>query len=92
MQLSRRKRLFSVENSKYQSPCLIFNHTAVNLAESKKHPGIVLDSRLDLKEHLEIIFKKSSKTKGLLRKLLSPRKSLITVYKSLTIYHITYQQ
>ena len=39
---------------------------------------------LDFKEHLKIIFKKVSKTIGLLCKLqnLLPRKSLITVYKS----------
>ena len=43
-----------------------------------------MDSRLDFKEHLEIIFKKVSKAIGILLKLqnLLPRKSLITVYKS----------
>ena len=51
-----------------------------------------MDSRLDFKEHLEIIFKKNSKTIGLLRKLqnLLPRKSLITVHKSFIRPHIDY--
>ena len=39
--------------------CLIFNHNTVSLTESQKILGLVLDSRLDFKEHLEIIFKKS---------------------------------
>ena len=49
--------------------CLIFNRNAVSLIESHIHLGIVLDSGLDFKEHLEIIFQKVSKTIGLLRKL-----------------------
>ena len=39
--------------------CLIFNHNTVSLTECQKILGLVLDSRLDFKEHLEIIFKKS---------------------------------
>ena len=52
---------------------------------------LVLDSRLDLNEHLEIIFKKLSKT-ILLRKLynLLPRKLFITVYKSFIRPHLNY--
>ena len=73
-------------------PCLIFNHNSVGLTKSLKHLGIVLDSRLDLKERLEIIFKKISKTIGLLRRLqnLLPRKSLIKVYKFFTRPHMDY--
>ena len=68
---------------------MIFNHNTVSLTESQKYLEIVLDSRLDFKQHLEIIFKKVSKAKlaiGLLCKLqnLLPRKSLIIVHKS---YH-----
>ena len=57
----------------------------VSLTECQKHLAIVLDSRLDFKEYLEIIFKKFSKTEGLLRKLQNtlPRKPLITVYNFL---------
>ena len=52
-------------------PCFTFNHNTVNLTESQKHLRIVLDSRLDFKEHLEIILKKISKTIGILRNLLN---------------------
>ena len=64
--------------------CLIFIHSTVNITESQKHLGIGLDSRLDFKDHLEIIFKSVSRAIGFLRKFqdLLPIKSLITVYKS----------
>ena len=71
---------------------MIFNQTTVHLTESQQSLGIVLDSRLDLKEQLEIIFKKVSKAKGLLFKFqnLLPRKSLITVHKYFIKLHLHY--
>lgn len=53
---------------------------------------MVLDFRLDFKEHLEIAFKKVSKVIALLRKLpnLLPRKYLITVYKFFIKPHLDY--
>ena len=44
-----------LQNSNLRS--LIFNHNIVNSTDSQKYVGIILDSRLDFKEHLEIIFK-----------------------------------
>ena len=84
--------IFSRKVQNTNHSCLIFNYNTASLTESHKHLGIVLDSRLDFKEHLEIIFKKNSKTIGLLRKLqnLLPRKSLITVYKSFIRPHLDY--
>ena len=66
---------------------MVLNHNTINLTESQKRLGNVLDSRLDFKDHLEIIFKRVAKTIKLLRKLqnLLPRKSLITVYKTSAI-------
>ena len=57
-----------------------------------KHLGMVLDFRLDFKEHLAIVFKKVSKVIALLRKLpnLLPRKYLITVYKFFIRPHLDY--
>ena len=80
--------IFSWKLQSTNHPCLIYNR--VSLTESQKHLGIVLDFRLDSKEHLEIIFKKVSKAIGLLRKLqnLLPRKSLITVHKSFIRPHM----
>ena len=75
--------IFSQKLQNTNHPCSILNHNTVSLSESKKHLGIVLDSRLDFKEHPEIIFKKVTKTVGLHRKLqnLLPRKSFIIFYK-----------
>ena len=75
--------IFSRKLQNISNLCLVFYHNTVSLTEPHKRLGIVLDSRLDVKEHLEIIFKKVSKTIELFRKLqnLLPRKSLITVYK-----------
>ena len=73
---------FSPKPQNTNHPCLIFDHNTVNLTGSQKHFEIVLDSRSDFKEHLEIIFRKVSKTIRLLCKLqnLASRKSLRTVY------------
>ena len=81
--------VFSRKLQNTNQSCLIFNHNTISLTESQKHPGIVLNSRLDFKEHLEIIFKKASKKIGLLHKLLLPRKSLITVDKYFKRLHWT---
>ena len=77
------KVVFSRKIQYTNHPCLIFNRKTVSLNESQKHPGIVLNSRLDFKEHLKIIFKKASKAIGPLSNFynLLPRKLLITVYK-----------
>ena len=52
--------IFSRKLQNTNQPCLIFNHNTVSLTESQKHLGIVLNSRLDFKENLEIIFKKAN--------------------------------
>ena len=72
---------------------MVLNHNTINLTESQKRLGNVLDSRLDFKDHLEIIFKRVAKTIKLLRKLqnLLPRKSLITVYKSFMRPNLDYR-
>ena len=52
--------IFSRKLQNTNQPSLIFNHNTVSLTESQKHLGIVLNSRLDFKENLEIIFKKAN--------------------------------
>ena len=61
--------IFSHKLQNTDPPYLIFSQSTVNFTEFQEHLGIVLDSRLDFKEHLEIIFKKDNETKGLLYKL-----------------------
>ena len=63
------KFIFSEKIQNTNDTCLIFNHKTAGLIESQKYLGIVFDFQLDFKEHLEIIFKKVSKTMGLLHKL-----------------------
>ena len=75
--------IFSRKPQNTNHRCLIFIHHTVKFTESQKHVGVGLDSRLDLKDNLEIIFKNVSRAIGFLRKLqnLLPIKSLMTVYK-----------
>ena len=77
--------IFSQKLQNTNHPCLIFNRS------TQKHLGIVLDSRLDFKEHLEITFK-FSKTTGLSHEIQNqlPRKSLITIYKSFIRPHLDF--
>ena len=51
-----------------------------------------LDSKLNFSEHLKIIFQKTNKTIGLLRKhqILLTRAPLITIYKSFIRPHLDY--
>ena len=53
---------------------------------------MLLDSKLDLKEHIQNVLNEVSKTIGLLRKLqkILPRPPLITVYKSFLRSHLDY--
>ena len=86
------KVIFSrkLQNTNY--PCLIFDHNTVKLTKSQINLGIFLDSRLDVKDLLKIIFRKVSKTIEHLYKLqnLLPRKPLIIIQKSFIIPKFDY--
>ena len=61
------------------------NYSPLNLTViSKKHLGLVLDSKLDFNEHMSNKINKCNKTKGILKKLplFLSRKTLLTIYKS----------
>ena len=62
---------------------LSFNQNIVPQTTFQKLLGMPLGSKLNISEHLKIIFQKTNKTIELLLKLntLSVRTSLITVYK-----------
>ena len=47
------------ENENY--PSLVFNGTKVQLATSQKHLGLILDSKLDFNEHMDIKITKCNK-------------------------------
>ena len=50
-------------------PKLFFNNAEVSQVNSRKHLGLVLDSKLTFYDHLDIVFTKVRKTLGLSCKL-----------------------
>ena len=58
----------------------------------QKHLGLFLDSKLDFDEHIKVVFEKTSKSTGLIRKLRNflPRPSLLQIYKSFVRPHLDY--
>ena len=83
---------FSTKNSKENLPNLIFNNNNVSTVDSKKHLGLVLDSKLEFNLHLEEKFSKANKGIGLITRLRKdlPRSSLICIYKSFIRPHLDY--
>ena len=75
---------FSNNRDKGNYPPLHFNSTNVQVADSQKHLGLVLDSKLNFNEHIERKITKCNKIINLMKKLsrFLSRKSLVTIYKS----------
>ena len=61
-----------------------FDNKPVKSLQIHKHLGMIIDSNLSYKHHINSILNKVNKTTGLLRKfqLMLPRHSLITIYKT----------
>ena len=78
--------IFSRKNNKPCHPDLSFNQTIVNRTSSQKPLGLILDEKLDFKEHVKVLIDKSSKGVNVIRKLRGqvPRRSLVPLYKSFT--------
>ena len=70
------------DNENY--PSQVFNDTKVQLANSQKHLGLILDSKLDFNEHIDNKINKCNKIIGIMKRfsLIVSRKSLLTIYKS----------
>ena len=68
------------------------NNSPVQLFESHKHLGIVLDKHLNFREHLAKKIKICNKLIGTIKHLSFhlPRKSLLTIYKSFVRPHLDY--
>ena len=68
------------------------NDSFVNQTNSKKHLGLLLNSKVNFEEHLQKVYKKATKTTAVIPKFKSilPRVSLLTIYimeiSLLTIY------
>ena len=73
-------------------PPLLFNNASVTWTSSQKHLGIIFDNQLKFDDHIKMLFRKISKTIGLLRKLHNflPRAALITIHKAFIRPHLDY--
>ena len=82
--------IFSRKVKKTVHPPLLFNNASVTRTSFQKHLGIILDNQLKFDDHIKMVFRKISKTMGLLRKLHNflPRAAFITIYDNIyCIYH-----
>ena len=69
-----------------------FNGTDVQIADSQKYLGLILDSKLNFNEHVESKITKCNKIIGLMKKLslILSGKSLLTIYKSFVSLNLDY--
>ena len=83
---------FSNKCDKENYPPLHFNITNVQVADSQKHLGLVLDSKLNFNEHIERKITKCNKITGLMKKLSQflSRKSLLIIYESFVRPNLDY--
>ena len=70
---------FSNNHDKGNYPPLHFNSTDVQVADSQKHLGLVLNSQLNFNEHIECNLTNCKKIIGLIKKIsqILSRKSLL---------------
>ena len=69
-----------------------FNSTDVQIVDSQKHSGLILDSKLNFNEYIVSKITKRNKIIGLMKKLslILSRKSLLTIYKSFVRPNLDY--
>ena len=75
--------IFSRKTNNSSHPPVAFNNNDIKKYPHHKHLGIVLDSKLDFKFHVDQKIKKCNNLIGLIRRLSVnvPRKALVTIYK-----------
>ena len=78
--------LFSCKKSNPHHPQLMFNGTVVAKMIEQKHLGLILDSSLSFRKHLNEKILKAKKNLGIIKHLsiFLPRKTLDQMYKSLS--------
>ena len=76
--------IFSRKRDFQNHPNINLNNILVERASSQKHLGLILDEKLNFKQHVENAILKVEKGISVLKKLRHnlPRKSLITIYKA----------
>ena len=84
--------IFSRKTQRVIHPPAIFNNMPVVCSSCQKHLGIYLDEKLNFSNHIKKNISKANKGMGILRKFynVSPRNSLITIYKSFIRPHLDY--
>ena len=84
--------IFSRKTKQLPHPPLVLNNTNVTQSIYQKQIFIILDSKLTLENHINMVITKINKTIGLLRKLqnLLPRTNLIKIYKAFVRPHLDY--
>ena len=84
--------IFSRKTWIQSHPVLTFDNCPVIKTTHHKHLGLILDEKLNFKEHLKEKMSKAYKGIAVLRKLqnIIPRNSLLTIYKSFIRPHLDY--
>ena len=81
------KKLFSQEKHRFSRTVLTFDNSPVTKTMHHKHLGLILDEKLNFKEHLK---EKMSKAYEGIHHNILPRNSLLTIYKSFIRPHLDY--
>ena len=84
--------LFSCKTSNPNHPQIMFNGTVVAKINEQKHLGLILDSSLSFKKHLNDKIIKAKKNIGIIKHLSTflPHKTLDQMYKALVRSHLDY--
>ena len=84
--------LFSCKTSNPNHPQIMFNGTVVAKMNEQKHLGLILDSSLTFKKHLNDKIIKAKKNLGIIKHLsiFLPHKTLDQMYKALVRSHLEY--
>ena len=78
------KVLFSKKKNAESHPTISLNNIQVQRSSYQKHLGLILDEKLNFKQHIDSAISKINKDIAVIKKLRYnlPRKSLITIYKA----------
>ena len=76
--------IFSRKKQSQSNPAISLNNIHVERASYQKHLGIILDEKLNFKQHIDDAILKFNKGVSVIKKLRHglPRKSIITIYKA----------
>lgn len=85
--------IFTAKNKKIgQYPSLTINHEIINKVDKEKYLGLILDSKLTWKPHIDKIRSRLASLAGLLRNMSRclPKRVRYTIYNSMVKSHIDY--